>query len=163
MGYTDRLFDLTDRVVLVTGGSRGIGAMIARGLLDAGSRVYISSRKADQLEATAQELSAYGWCRAIPADLSTEAAAIALAEELTEREDQLDILVNNAGATWGAPIADYDEAAFERVLALNVKGVFHLTRELLPLLEAAGTAISPSDWHPRLPSTPSPQGRSSRR
>ena len=138
------LFSLEGKVALVTGGSRGIGAMIARGLLDAGSRVYISSRKADQLEATAQELSAYGWCRAIPADLSTEAAAIALAEELTEREDQLDILVNNAGATWGAPIADYDEAAFERVLALNVKGVFHLTRELLPLLEAAGTPEEPA-------------------
>jgi NAD(P)-dependent dehydrogenase (short-subunit alcohol dehydrogenase family) len=138
------LFSLEGKVALVTGGSRGIGAMIARGLLDAGSRVYISSRKAEQLEQTAQELSAHGWCKAIPADLSTEAAAIALAEELTEREDQLDILVNNAGATWGAPIADYDEAAFERVLALNVKGVFHLTRELLPLLEAAGTPEEPA-------------------
>jgi NAD(P)-dependent dehydrogenase (short-subunit alcohol dehydrogenase family) len=138
------LFSLDGKVALVTGGSRGIGAMIARGLLDAGARVYISSRKAAPLEAAAEELRAFGWCEALPADLSTEAEAIRLASVLAEREDRLDILVNNAGATWGMPIADYDEAAFERVMALNVKGVFHLTRELLPLLEAAGTQDAPA-------------------
>lgn len=138
------LFSLEGKVALVTGGSRGIGAMIARGLLDAGAKVYISSRKADQLEAVAAELRAFGPCEAIPADLSSESAAATLAEQLSAKEDRLHILVNNAGATWGAPLADYDEVAFERVLALNVKGVFHLTRELLPLLEAAETTEDPA-------------------
>lgn len=139
------LFDVAGKVVLVTGGSRGIGEMIARGFVDGGAKVYISSRKADACNALAAELSSNGGtCIAIPADLSTEDECRRLAEEVAKRESKLDVLVNNAGATWGAPMAETDEAAFERVLALNVKGVFHLTKFLRPLLEAAGTPDSPA-------------------
>jgi len=138
------LFDVSGKIVLVTGGSRGIGEMIARGFVDAGAVVYISSRKAEVGDALAAELSAHGVCVSIPADLSKEAECRRLAEEIGRREDHLDVLVNNAGAVWGAAMADYDETAFERVLALNVKGVFHLTKFLRPLLEAAGTADSPA-------------------
>jgi NAD(P)-dependent dehydrogenase (short-subunit alcohol dehydrogenase family) len=138
------LFSLTGKVALVTGGSRGIGLMIARGYVEAGVRVYISSRKAEVCEEIAAELSTVGFCVALPADLSTEEECQRLAAELAAREDHLDILVNNAGATWGAPIEDFDEAAWERVLALNVKGVFHLTKAVLPLLRSAGTAEEPA-------------------
>lgn len=138
------LFDVSGKVVLVTGGSRGIGEMIARGFVKAGARVYISSRKADVCEALAGELSLEGFCVALPADLSTEAECERLAQELGQRENHLDVLVNNAGATWGAPMSDTDEVAFERVLALNVKGVFHLTKFLRPLLEASATVDSPA-------------------
>ena len=138
------LFDIAGKTALVTGGSRGIGKMIAGGFVDAGVKVYISSRKADVLEEVAAELSAKGTCVALQADLSTEAECRRLADEVAEREGALDILVNNAGATWGTPLADFDEAAFERVLALNVKGVFHLTKFLVPLLEKAGTVDEPS-------------------
>jgi NAD(P)-dependent dehydrogenase (short-subunit alcohol dehydrogenase family) len=140
----DSLFDVQGKVVLVTGGSRGIGAMIARGFVEAGAKVYISSRKADVGDALAKELSQFGSCTSLPADLSTEAGCQGLASELTSREHHLDVLVNNAGATWGAPMADYDEAAWERVLALNVKGIFHMTKFLRTLLEVNGTADSPS-------------------
>lgn len=138
------LFSVQGKVVLVTGGSRGIGEMIARGFVAGGAKVYISSRKADVCEALAKELSAEGTCIALPADLSSEAECQRLAAEIAAREDHLDVLVNNAGATWGAPMVDYDEMAFERVLALNVKGVFHLTKFLRPLLDAAATADEPS-------------------
>ena len=138
------LFDVSGKVVLVTGGSRGIGEMIARGFVDAGAKVYISSRKADVCEQLATELSQFGECIAIAANLSLESECQRLASEIAAREDHLDVLVNNAGATWGAPMAEYDEAAFERVLALNVKGVFHLTKFLRPLLDAAGTPDSPA-------------------
>jgi len=138
------LFDVSGKVVMVTGGSRGIGEMIARGFVEAGAKVYISSRKADVCEQLAAELSRSGECIAIAANLSLESECQRLAAEIAAREDHLDVLVNNAGATWGAPMAEYDEAAFERVLALNVKGVFHLTKFLRPLLEAAGTADNPA-------------------
>jgi NAD(P)-dependent dehydrogenase (short-subunit alcohol dehydrogenase family) len=139
------LFDVSGKVVLVTGGSRGIGEMIARGFVAAGATVYISSRKADACESLAAELTATGGrCFALAANLSLESECERLATEVAAREDRLDVLVNNAGATWGAPMAQYDEAAFEKVLALNVKGVFHLTKFCRPLLEAAGTADSPA-------------------
>jgi len=140
----DSLFDVSGKVVLVTGGSRGIGEMIVRGFVDAGAKVYISSRKAEVGDALAKELSAQGTCISIPADLSTEAECQRLANEIAAREDHLDVLVNNAGATWGAPMAEHDEKAWERVLSLNVKGVFHMTRFLRPLLEKYGTAANPS-------------------
>jgi NAD(P)-dependent dehydrogenase (short-subunit alcohol dehydrogenase family) len=138
------LFDIAGKTALVTGGSRGIGRMIAEGYVEAGVTVYISSRKADMLDEVATELSKKGTCVALRADLSSEAECRRLADDLAARVDKLDILVNNAGATWGAPMADFDEAAFERVLALNVKGVFHLTKFLVPLLEKAGTQEAPA-------------------
>ncbi len=138
------LFSIEGKTAVVTGGSRGIGLMIARGFVEAGAKVYISSRKVEDLEATAAELSKLGECVALPANLSTEAECRRLADEVASREDRLDILVNNAGATWGAPLEEFDEAAWERVLSINVKGVFHLTKFLLPLLNAAGTAEEPA-------------------
>lgn len=138
------LFDVKGKVVLVTGGSRGIGEMIARGFVDAGAKVYISARKADACNALADELAEIGQCVSIPADLSREDECRRLADEIGTREDHLDILVNNAGATWGAPMADYDEAAWERVLSVNVKAVFHLTKFLRPMLEAHANPDEPS-------------------
>jgi NAD(P)-dependent dehydrogenase (short-subunit alcohol dehydrogenase family) len=138
------LFSIAGKSALVTGGSRGIGKMIAEGYVDAGAKVYISSRKKDVCDEVAAELSERGECVSLPADLSSEEECRRLARELTEREPKLDILVNNAGATWGAPLEEHDERSFERVLALNVKAVFHLTKFLTPALLAAGTAESPS-------------------
>jgi NAD(P)-dependent dehydrogenase (short-subunit alcohol dehydrogenase family) len=138
------LFSIAGKTALVTGGSRGIGLMIARGYVDAGARVYVSSRKAEVCEKVAAELSTNGDCIALPADLSREAECRRLADELATREDKLDILVNNAGATWGAPLAEQDDSVWERVLAINVKAVFHLTKFCLPLLQAAGTADEPA-------------------
>jgi NAD(P)-dependent dehydrogenase (short-subunit alcohol dehydrogenase family) len=138
------LFSIDGKTALVTGGTRGIGRMIAEGFVEAGASVYVASRKADACEQTATELSKKGTCVGIPADLSTEEGCRQLADEISSREDRLDILVNNAGATWGTPLADHDEAAFERVLALNVKGVFHLTKFLVPLLQVAGTQEEPA-------------------
>jgi NAD(P)-dependent dehydrogenase (short-subunit alcohol dehydrogenase family) len=138
------LFSVRDKVVLITGGSRGIGRMIADGFVQHGARVYVSSRKASDVEATAKELSANGHCVGLPADCSTQAGCEALAKALGEREQQLHVLVNNAGANWGAPLADYPDSAWDKVLALNVKGVFHLTRACLPLLEKAATADDPA-------------------
>lgn len=140
------LFDISGKVALVTGGTRGIGLMIAQGFVEAGAKVYVSSRKADACAEAADALNAIapGSCVAIPADLSKESECRRLAEEIASREPKLDILVNNAGATWGVPIEEFDEAAWERVLSLNVKGVFHLTKFCIPLLQAAGTADAPA-------------------
>lgn len=138
------LFSIAGKTALVTGGSRGIGRMIAQGFVEAGAKVYISSRKADICEQVATELSTIGECVALPADLSTEEECRRLAGEVAEREDLLHILVNNAGATWGSPIDEHDDATWDRVLDLNVKGVFHLTKFLRPQLEAAGTADDPA-------------------
>jgi len=138
------LFSIEGKVALVTGGSRGIGLMIARGYAEAGARVYISSRKADVCEAAAAELSKVGTCIALPADVSTEAGSVGLAEALRAKESRLHILVNNAGANWGAPLAEFPDSAWDKVLALNVKSVFHLTRALLPELEAASAPGDPA-------------------
>src|SRR5207247_5822468 len=127
-------FSFEGKVAVVTGGSRGIGEMIARGFVEAGAKVYISSRNAEVCEAVAKELSASGTAIAIAADLGTEAGAKHLAAEVAKRETALHVLVNNAGANWGAPYAEFPDSAWDRVLALNLKGVFHLTRELTPLL-----------------------------
>ncbi|MBI3769846.1 MAG: SDR family oxidoreductase [Deltaproteobacteria bacterium] len=129
------LFSIEGKTALVTGGSRGIGLMIARGFVEAGAKVYISSRKAAECDKVAAELSRSGTCVAIPADLSTEAGANGLAAALAAREPALHVLVNNAGVNWGASLAEYPDSAWDKVLALNVKGVFHLTRALVPLLE----------------------------
>lgn len=139
-----QLFDVSGKAVLVTGGSSGIGLMIAQGFVENGARVYISSRKADVCESVAAEFSKLGSCVALPADLSTEAECIRLAGELAAREPELHVLVNNAGANWGAPLEEFPEAAWDKVLALNVKAVFHLTRALLPQLEAAASHEDPA-------------------
>src|SRR6202035_1118841 len=118
--------------------------MIARGLLQAGARVYISSRKADACAEAAKELSEHGPVHAIPADLSAEQECLRLATEVGEREQAVHVLVNNAGATWGAPLADYPAAAWDKVVDLNLKTPFFLTRAFLPLLEADGTADDPA-------------------
>jgi len=138
------LFDVSGKVVLVTGGSRGIGEMIARGFVEQGAKVYISSRKAEVCEEVAEALSAEGTCISLPADLSTEAECRRLASEFAEREPALHVLVNNAGANWGAPLDEYPDAAWDKVLALNVKSIFHLTRALVPQLESASTEEDPA-------------------
>ena len=138
------LFSIDGKVAVVTGGSRGIGLMIARGFVEAGARVYISSRKAEVCDEVAAELSKTGECVSVPADLSTEDGCRQLGAAVAEREDRLDILVNNAGATWGVPLSEHDASAWDRVMNLNVQGVFHTTKFLLPLLEAAGTEDDPA-------------------
>jgi NAD(P)-dependent dehydrogenase (short-subunit alcohol dehydrogenase family) len=118
--------------------------MMARGLVEAGARVYISSRKADVCERVAAELSEFGECFALPADCGTEQGCNGLAAELAEREKELNILVNNAGANWGAPMEDFPDSGWDKVLALNVKAVFQLTRALVPQLEAAARKGDPA-------------------
>lgn len=138
------LFDVSGKVALVTGGSRGIGAMIAEGFVANGVKTYISSRKADVCDATATRLSEQGDCVSIPADLSTLDGVNGLVEALKRSENRLDILVNNAGATWGAPIDEFPESAWDKVMDINVKGPFFLTQALLPLLEAAAAEEDPA-------------------
>jgi NAD(P)-dependent dehydrogenase (short-subunit alcohol dehydrogenase family) len=138
------LFSVSGKAAVVTGGSRGIGLMIARGLLEAGAELVISSRKADQLQAAADELAPLGSVTAIPADLSTREGVDTLAAGVRERFDRLDILVNNAGATWGAPIEEFPDTAWDKVLDINVKGVHQLTVALLPLLREAAGAEDPA-------------------
>jgi len=138
------LFDVNGKVVIVTGGTRGIGRMIAGGFVAGGATVIVSSRKAEACTQTAAELSQYGSCTGIASDLSTEDGARQLAAAVGELHDHVDVLVNNAGATWGVPLADHDTASWDRVLNLNVQGVFHTTKFFLPLLQAAGTADDPA-------------------
>src|SRR5262245_14101685 len=125
------LFDLTGKTALVTGGSRGIGLMIARGLLDAGARVYISSRKADACAQSVEQLSPLVALHPIPADLSTRDECQRLINEFSQRESALHILVNIAGATWGAPLEEFPDLAWDKVLDINLKGPFFLTRAAL--------------------------------
>ncbi|HEV3053336.1 MAG TPA: SDR family oxidoreductase [Solirubrobacteraceae bacterium] len=138
------LFDISGKTALVTGGSRGIGAMIARGLLEAGARVVISSRKEADLNEMAAQLASLGDVTAIPADLSNPDSAEALAAAVSERFPVLNILVNNAGATWGAPLEEFPQSGWDRVIGTNVEGVFHLTTRLLPALRAAASAEDPA-------------------
>ena len=138
----DTLFSVNGKVAVVTGGSRGIGLMIAEGLVRSGATVYISSRKADVCDETARQLSEFGTCVSIPADLSTVEGVERLAAAVTECEAAVHILVNNAGATWGAPLLDYPDDAWDKVLATNLKAVFNLSTALMPLLR---TAASPED------------------
>lgn len=138
------LFDLTGKVALVTGGTRGIGLMVARGLLQAGASVYVSSRKAEAGEQAVQELSAYGQVVSLPADVSREQECVRLAAEVADRVDHLDVLVNNAGATWGEALETFPESAWDKVVDLNLKAPFFLSRACLPLLTAVATADEPS-------------------
>ena len=138
------LFDLSGKTALVTGGSRGIGEMIATGFVSMGVKTYISSRKADACDATAARLSEQGECLSIPADLSSMDGIRYLADEIAGREDQLDILVNNAGAVWGEPVEDFPESGWDKVMNVNLKSPFFLTQRLLPLLERAGSHEEPA-------------------
>ncbi|HRN08071.1 MAG TPA: SDR family oxidoreductase [Ottowia sp.] len=136
---TAELFSLKGRSALITGGSRGIGRMIAEGFLRAGARVYISARKADACVATADELSAIGPCVSLPADVSTQGGVQQLVAAYQQHEKSLDILVNNAGAAWGAPYEDFPESGWDKVVDLNLKAPFFLTQALTPLLKRAAT------------------------
>ncbi len=140
------LFSVDGKIALVTGGSRGIGEMIAAGYLANGAKVYISSRKAEACDATAERLMAAhgGECISVPADLSGLDGINVLAEAIAANDDHLDILVNNAGVSWGAPLAEFPEKGWDKVMDTNVKGVFFLIQQLLPLLEAGATAEDPS-------------------
>ncbi|HUJ07216.1 MAG TPA: SDR family oxidoreductase [Streptosporangiaceae bacterium] len=139
------LFDLSGKTAVVTGGTRGIGLMIARGLLQAGAaKVYVSSRKADGCAQAEAELARFGEATAIQADLSAESECLRLAAEVGEHLQALHVLVNNAGATWGAPLEAFPASAWDKVLDLNLKSPFLLTRAFLPLLEAAGTRDDPA-------------------
>ena len=130
------LFSIKGKVALVTGGSRGIGEMIAAGFLASGAKVYISSRKAEVCDATAERLTnEYGGeCISLPSDLSNLEGINSLVTELSSKESHLDILINNAGAAWGAPLDEYPENGWDKVMDTNVKGVFFLTQKLLPML-----------------------------
>jgi 2-deoxy-D-gluconate 3-dehydrogenase len=138
------LFSLKGKVAVVTGGSRGIGAMIARGFVECCVKTYITSRKADELQSTAEELSKVGECVAVQSDLSTLDGVKAFAEILKEREEKIHILINNAGAAWGASIDEYPESGWDKVMDLNVKSIFFLTQQLLPTLRSAGTQDDPA-------------------
>lgn len=139
----DDLFSLKGKVALVTGGTSGIGLMIATGFVKAGAKVYVASRKAGVCKQVANNLDKLakdgGSCIGIAADLGKEGATKVLANEIAQREKRLDILVNNAGTTWGAALADYPDKAWKRIMTLNVQAMFELTRDCLPLLEAAAS------------------------
>ncbi|MCC2674878.1 MAG: dehydrogenase with different specificity (related to short-chain alcohol dehydrogenase)-like [Ramlibacter sp.] len=138
------LFDLQGRVALVTGGSRGIGKMIATGFLHQGAKVYITARKAAACDATAEELSAIGPCISLPIDVSSIEGARALAAEIAAREPRLDILVNNAGAAWGEPFDTFPEGGWDKVVDLNMKTPFFLTQALHASLKSAASAQRPA-------------------
>lgn len=139
------LFSLEGRVALVTGGSRGIGKMIAAGFIDAGAKVYISSRKTSACDETASELTQRGGrCISLPQDVSTVEGCRALTDAFLSREDHLDILVNNAGAAWAAPFDEFPESGWDKVMNLNLKSPFFLTQALRPALAKAASAERPA-------------------
>ena len=138
------LFSLKGRVAIVTGGSRGIGKMIAQGYLESGAKVYITARKAEPCDATARELSKLGECISLPHDLSTVDGCRAFAADFSAREQQLDVLVNNAGAAWGEPFTEFSESGWDKVMDLNVKSPFFLTQALHQSLKKAASAARPA-------------------
>lgn len=146
MSYLDDLFSVRGKTALITGGATGIGRMIATGLAKAGADVLISSRKGADCERVAAELNAFGAGKAkgFAGDVSSEAGIAALVEAVKSRTDELHILVNNAGAAWGEPLKTFPYKAWSKVLEVNVTAVFHLTRELLPLLKKAATPDNPA-------------------
>jgi NAD(P)-dependent dehydrogenase (short-subunit alcohol dehydrogenase family) len=141
----DTLFSLAGHRALVTGGSRGIGRMIAEGFVQAGATVFISSRSADECRTAAAEIAGSGGtCIALPEDLSSPTGAARLAEGYRKHEDRLDILVNNAGTTWAAPLTDYPEAGWDKVINLNLKAPFFVAQALLGPLRLAANAATPA-------------------
>ena len=144
MSVIEDLFGIRGKSVVITGGSRGIGEAIAETFVRAGARVYICARRAAEVEETAKRLSAFGICRGISADLSTEVGRKALIAALQQHEGQLDVLINNAGTIWAAPLAEYPEDGWDKVFNLNVKGLFFLIRDLVPMLKASGRHGAPA-------------------
>lgn len=141
---TNALFDVSGKVALVTGGTRGIGLMIAKGLVQAGVKTYVVSRKAQACAEAEAELKQYGEAIGIAADLSDPVQVSALAEEILRREPKLHILVNNAGATWGARFGEFPEAGWDKVMDINLKSIFFLTQKLGSALQAAGSDVDPA-------------------
>ena len=141
---TNTLFSIAGKTAFITGGSRGIGLMIAQGYVEQGVKVYITSRKADVCDAVAAELSELGECISLPGDIATPEGCQAIADAYAEHEDKLHILVNNAGASWGGEFDTYPDKGFKKVMELNLHSPFSLTRDLVKLLEAAGTPQDPA-------------------
>lgn len=140
----ENLFDLKGKIALVTGGSRGIGAMIAEGFVKNGVKTYITSRKAQACDIKAKELSEFGECISVPTDLTDMDEMNKLVSQIKDREDNLNILVNNAGAAWGASFDDFPENGWDKVMDTNVKSVFFLTQKLVDILESSASASDPS-------------------
>jgi len=138
------LFDISGKTVIVTGGSSGIGAMIARGFVENGVKTYISARKEGPLMAKAEELNAYGTCIPIQADLSTVEGIENFVGQVSEQEDHIDILINNAGANWIVPLDDFPESGWDKVMTINIKSLFFMTQKCLPLLRKNGTQEDPA-------------------
>src|SRR5215471_5937492 len=138
------LFSLKGRTALVTGGTRGIGRMIAQGFLEQGAKVYISGRNAERAEAAAKELSAFGPCIALAVDAAGAAGSRKLAAAYLAKEKSLDILVHNAGAAWGAHFKEFPENGWDKVMDLNVKTPFFLTQALHDALKVNAAADRPS-------------------
>ncbi|MFK7731502.1 MAG: SDR family oxidoreductase [Pseudomonadales bacterium] len=137
----NELFSMQNKICVVTGGSRGLGFYMAKAFLGAGAkRVYITARKADACNAAAQELSAFGECVSLPGDISSMDEVMALANTLKEREESIDVLVNNAGRGWLESFENFPEMGWDKVMDLNVKSPFFLTRELTPLLASGASA-----------------------
>ena len=137
--YYEHLFGVKNKVILVTGGTRGIGYMIAEGFVRCGAKVYIASRKPEACQEAEEMLSKYGTCVAIPSDISDIAGCEKLAEEIKHRETKLDVLINNAGVTWSEDIDRFSEKAWNKIVDLDGKSPFFLTQKLLPLLDSAGS------------------------
>lgn len=144
MIHIESLFAVRGKTVLVTGGATGLGRVCAETLVAAGARVLIASRKAEQCRKVADELAAHGTCEGFGGDVATEAGVDALTEEVRRRTERLDVLINNAGATWGAPFEQFGWAAWEKVLSVNLVGLFTLTRNLMPMLVASARSGDPS-------------------
>ena len=138
------LFDVAGKVAIVSGGSSGIGAMMARGFLENGAKVYITARKAERLMAMAEELSKFGECIAIPSDMSSVEGIASFVAEVSKHESKVDILINNAGASWSASIEDFPENGWDKVMDINIKSVFFTIQKFLPLLKAAGNSDQPA-------------------
>ena len=144
MTLIDELFGVSGRSVLVTGGSKGIGAAIAEAFVRLGARVYICSRDERSCAQVAHGLKQFGTCVALPCNVAARVDRQRLVEQLQMHESSLNVLINNAGTIWTAPLGEYPESGWDKVFDLNVKGLFFLIQQFVPILAAAGTAENPS-------------------